>query len=54
MCWLASHNIKFEPIYNRQVSKKMESMFSGGLTLASKNEGVGLYEQQLKTFPKSF
>ena len=48
MKWLASHDVKFEPIYQRQVLKKMESLFSGGLTLASKNEGVGLFDQELK------
>ncbi len=51
ICWLASHNVKFEPIYNRQSFKKGDKfIFWGGLTLASENEGVGLFEQELKSF----
>ena len=51
ICWLASHNVKFEPIYNRQSFKKNNKyIFWGGLTLASENEGVGLFEQELNSF----
>ena len=49
--WLASHNIKFEPIYSRQsFLKNGKHIFWGGLTLASENEGVGLFEQELSAF----
>ena len=51
ICWLSSHNVKFEPIYNRQSFKKDgKYIFWGGLTLASENEGVGLFEQELNSF----
>ncbi len=51
MIWLASHNVKFEPIYNRQSFKKDNKyIFWGGLTLASENEGVGLFEQELNSY----
>ena len=51
LCWLASHKIKFEPIYNRQSFKKDDKyIFWGGLTLASENEGVGLFEQELNSY----
>ena len=49
--WLASHNVKFEPIYSRQSFFKNEKyVFWGGLTLAAQNEGVGLFEQELSVF----
>ena len=49
--WLTSHNIKFEPIYSRQsFLKNGKYVFWGGLTLASENEGVGLFEQELLAF----
>ena len=49
--WLTSHNIKFEPIYTRQsFLKNGKYVFWGGLTLASENEGVGLFEQELLAF----
>ena len=49
--WLSSHNIKFEPIYSRQSFKKEgKYIFWGGLTLASENEGVGLFNQELSVF----
>ena len=49
--WLSSHNVKFEPIYSRQsFLKDGEHIFWGGLTLASENEGVGLFDQELAAF----
>ena len=49
--WLSSHNIKFEPIYSRQsFIKDGKHIFWGGLTLASENEGVGLFNQELSAF----
>ncbi|MDC1067435.1 FAD-dependent oxidoreductase, partial [Alphaproteobacteria bacterium] len=49
--WLSSHNVKFEPIYSRQsFLKDGKHIFWGGLTLASENEGVGLFNQELKAF----
>ena len=49
--WLSSHNVKFEPIYSRQsFLKNGKHIFWGGLTLASQNEGVGLFDQELAAF----
>ncbi len=49
--WLSSHNVKFEPIYSRQsFIKEGKYIFWGGLTLASENEGVGLFNQELSAF----
>ncbi len=49
--WLSSHDIKFEPIYSRQsFVKEGKHIFWGGLTLASENEGVGLFNQELSAF----
>ena len=49
--WLSSKGIKFEPIYKRQSFKKDgKYIFWGGLTLASQNEGLGLFEQELEVF----
>ena len=49
--WLASHNVKFEPIYSRQsFLKDGKHIFWGGLTLASENEGVGLFDQELAAY----
>ena len=49
--WLSSHNVKFEPIYSRQsFLKNGKYIFWGGLTLASQNEGVGLFDQELSAF----
>ena len=49
--WLSTHNIKFEPIFSRQsFLKDGKHIFWGGLTLASENEGVGLFEQELLAF----
>ena len=51
MKWLASHDVKFEPIYSRQsFIKEGKHIFWGGLTLASENEGVGLFNQELSAF----
>ena len=48
MRWLASHDVKFEPIYSRQSFKKDgKHIFWGGLTLAAENEGVGLFDMEL-------
>ncbi len=47
MHWLASHDVKFEPIYDRQsFAKGGRRVFWGGLTLAAANEGVGLFEME--------
>ena len=43
-------NVKFEPIYSRKLFKNSKHIFGGGLTLASQNEGVGLFEQELEAF----
>ena len=51
MEWLASHNVKFEPIFSRQsFLKDGKYIFWGGLTLASENEGVGLFDQELNAY----
>ena len=48
MRWLASHDVKFEPIYSRQsFEKDGRHLFWGGLTLAAQNEGVGLFDMEL-------
>ncbi|MGJ8623142.1 MAG: FAD-dependent tricarballylate dehydrogenase TcuA [Yoonia sp.] len=48
MRWLASHGVKFEPIYSRQsFEKDGRHVFWGGLTLAAENEGVGLFDMEL-------
>jgi len=53
MRWLASHNIKFEPIYSRQTFKKEgKYIFWGGLTLEAKGEGVGLVEAEMQVVKK--
>lgn len=53
MLWLASHNVKFDPIYNRQTFQKNgKHIFWGGLTLAAEGEGVGLVEAELNEFLK--
>lgn len=45
--WLASHRVTFEPIFSRQsFEKDGKHVFWGGLTLAARNEGVGLYDMQ--------
>lgn len=51
--WLGSHDVKFEPIYSRQsFEKDGRHVFWGGLTLASENEGVGLFDQELAAFKR--
>lgn len=51
--WLASHDVKFEPIYSRQsFQKDGRHVFWGGLTLAADNEGVGLVEAELARYLK--
>ena len=51
MEWLASYNVKFEPIFSRQsFLKDGKHIFWGGLTLASENEGLGLFNQELSAF----
>lgn len=53
MKWLGDHNVRFEPIYSRQTFEKDgKYIFWGGLTLASKGEGVGLVEAELEEFLK--
>jgi tricarballylate dehydrogenase len=52
-CWLADHDVKFEPIFSRQSYKKDgKDVFWGGLTLAAQNEGVGLVEAELSAFKR--
>lgn len=47
--WLATHQIKFDPIYSRQsFEKDGKYIFWGGLTLAADGEGVGLVEAELE------
>ena len=49
--WLAEHGVKFEPIYGRQsFEKDGRRVFWGGLTLAARDEGVGLVESELAAF----
>ena len=51
--WLSSNGIKFEPIYDRQSFKKNgKFVFWGGLTIASENEGLGLFNQELFAYLK--
>jgi len=51
MLWLASHDITFDPIYERQsFEKDGKHVFWGGLTLAAKDEGVGLVDAELAVF----
>ena len=51
MQWLASHNIKFDPIYSRQTFKKDgKYIFWGGLSLEAEGEGDGLVHEELKEF----
>lgn len=53
VAWLASHNVRFEPIYSRQsFEKDGRHVFWGGLTLAARNEGVGLFDQELAAFER--
>ncbi|MBC5838929.1 FAD-dependent tricarballylate dehydrogenase TcuA [Flavobacterium muglaense] len=49
--WLASHNIKFDPIYSRQsFIKDGKYIFWGGLTLEAEGEGDGLVSDERKEF----
>ena len=51
MKWLSRHNIKFEPIYERQsFEKDGKHVFWGGLALSAANEGIGLFEQERNAF----
>lgn len=53
MRWLASHGVLFEPIYRRQsFERDGRRVFWGGLTLAAKNEGVGLFDMEMAAFKK--
>ena len=50
MTWLASHDVRFEPIYGRQsFERNGRHVFWGGLTLAARNEGVGLFDMERET-----
>lgn len=49
--WLAGHGVTYEPIYARQsFEKDGKLIFWGGLTLAARNEGVGLYDMEAAAF----
>lgn len=49
--WLSSLGVKFEPIYSRQsFEKDGRHVFWGGLTLATKDEGFGLAQAELRAF----
>jgi len=51
MQWLASHGVRFEPIYDRQsFEKDGRRIFWGGLTLAAAGEGPGLVNRELEVF----
>ena len=51
--WLAEHQVKFEPIYERQsFEKEGRFVFWGGLALGAHNEGVGLFEAELAAFKR--
>ena len=53
MQWLATHHIKFDPIYSRQTFKKDgKFIFWGGLTLEAEGEGVGLVAAELAEFER--
>ena len=49
--WLAGHGVTYEPIYSRQsFEKDNKIIFWGGLALSARDEGVGLYNMEAKTF----
>lgn len=49
--WLATHNVKFAPIYSRQTFKKDgKYIFWGGLTLEAEGEGDGLVQAERREF----
>jgi tricarballylate dehydrogenase len=51
MQWLATHHIKFDPIYSRQTFKKDgKFIFWGGLSLEAEGEGDGLVQAELAEF----
>ncbi|MEM1234190.1 MAG: FAD-dependent tricarballylate dehydrogenase TcuA, partial [Pseudomonadota bacterium] len=51
--WLAGQGVTYEPIWSRQsFEKDGKIVFWGGLTLASENEGVGLFDMELATFER--
>lgn len=51
MQWLGGHGVTFEPIYSRQAFEKDGTfVFWGGLTLAARSEGVGLFEMERAAF----
>lgn len=51
--WLATHDVKFEPIYSRQsFEKDGRFVFWGGLTLAAAHEGVGLVDAEIAAFER--
>ncbi len=51
MHWLASHGVRFEPIYDRQsFERDGRRIFWGGLTLAAAGEGPGLVDRELEVF----
>ena len=51
MQWLGTHGVAFEPIYSRQsFERDGRHVFWGGLTLAARHEGVGLFEMELEAF----
>lgn len=46
--WQAGHGVTYEPIYSRQsFERDGRIVFWGGLTLAARNEGVGLFDMEL-------
>ena len=51
--WLAGHGVTYEPIYARQsFEKDGKHVFWGGLTLAARNEGVGLFDMERAAFER--
>ena len=49
--WLGHHGVKFEPIYSRQsFEKDGKHVFWGGLTVAARDEGVGLFDMERAAF----
>jgi tricarballylate dehydrogenase len=51
--WLATHNIKFDPIYSRQsFMKDGKYIFWGGLTLEAEGEGNGLVTDELREYTR--
>lgn len=49
--WLASHDVRFEPIYSGQrFERDGRHVFWGRLALAARDEGVGLFDRSWKRF----